>query len=240
MEKYKILIVDDEEDICEILQYNLIKAGYEVDFALSAEEALPKLIKRYHLLLLDIMMAGMSGATMARPLREEYKVTTPIIFVTALDEEKDVLKGFDIGADDYIAKPFSVKEVVARVTAVINRTYARKGIAGAPEVEGLYDGLPEIKVNELAINPHTKRVFIGSNEVVLTKKECEILLLLAVNMDKIFSREDILRKIWRDEGYVVERTVDVHIARLRKKLGEYSDCIVNRSGYGYSFHKRTE
>ena len=100
--------------------------------------------------------------------------------------------------------------------------------------------MPEIKVNELVINPHTKRVFIGSNEVVLTKKECEILLLLAVNMDKIFSREDILRKIWRDEGYVVERTVDVHIARLRKKLGEYSDCIVNRSGYGYSFHKRTE
>lgn len=238
MEKYRILIVDDEEDICEILQYNLIQAGYEVDFALSAEEALPKLIKRYHLLLLDIMMAGMSGATMARLLREEYRITTPIIFITALDEEKDVLKGFSIGADDYIAKPFSVKEVVARVTAVITRSYARKGVAGAPDVAGLYEDIPDIKCGALTINPRTKRVFIEANEVVLTKKECEILVLLAANTDKIYSREDILREIWRDETYVVERTVDVHIARLRKKLGEYSDCIVNRSGYGYSFHKR--
>lgn len=232
MGKYKILVVDDEEDICEILQYNLVKAGYDVDTAQSAEEAIPMLAKNYNLILLDIMMSGISGTKMTQIMKEEYNINIPIIFITALDTEADILKGFSLGADDYISKPFSIKEVIARVGAILNRTYANPLFHKS---NVLVEKKENYKYRNLTIDYNEKRVYINNEEIILTKKECDILILLSENINKIFSRSDILKLVWKDESFVVDRTVDVHIARLRKKLGEYGDCIINRSGYGYSF-----
>jgi Response regulators consisting of a CheY-like receiver domain and a winged-helix DNA-binding domain len=232
MEKYKILVVDDEEDICEILQYNLVKAGYDVDTAQSAEEAIPMLAKNYNLILLDIMMSGISGTKMTQIMKEEYNINIPIIFITALDTEADILNGFSLGADDYISKPFSIKEVIARVGAILNRTYANPLFH---KNNVLIEKKENYKYRNLTIDYNEKRVYINDEEIILTKKECDILILLSENINKIFSRSDILKLVWKDESFVVDRTVDVHIARLRKKLGEYGDCIINRSGYGYSF-----
>lgn len=244
MDKYKILVVDDEEDICEILQYNLSQAGYIVDTAQSSEEALYKLKNQYNLLLLDIMMDGISGLKLAQLLRDEYNNNIPIIFISALDTETDVLNGFNKGGDDYIAKPFSIKEVVARVRAVLaryNRVVAdedhdptdQQQSTGSKEADEII--LKKFTFEDLIVDAYDKRVYIGSNEIILTKKENEILILLTQNVNKIFSRDEILKLVWKDESYVLERTVDVHIARLRKKLGKYGDLIINRSGYGYSF-----
>jgi two-component system, OmpR family, alkaline phosphatase synthesis response regulator PhoP len=229
MEKYRILVVDDEEDICEILKYNLVQSGYEVDTVSSAEDAIPMLKNPYHIILLDIMMAGMSGTTMARLLREDYNIKTPIVFISALDTEPDILKGFSIGADDYISKPFSIKEVIARVGAVLKRVYAANSQAPKEEQRKMFT------FHDFNINYVEKRVYINHEEIILTKKECDILVLLTMNANKIFSRDEILKYVWKDESYVVDRTVDVHIARLRKKLGHYGDLIINRSGYGYCF-----
>ncbi|MEG0517954.1 MAG: response regulator transcription factor [Bacteroidales bacterium] len=244
MDKYKILVVDDEEDICEILQYNLSQAGYIVDTAQSSEEALYKLKNQYNLLLLDIMMDGISGLKLAQLLRDEYNNSIPIIFISALDTETDVLNGFNKGGDDYIAKPFSIKEVTARVKAVLAR-YNRTASEDSHDQDNQQLGTANKEVNEIVLKKFTfeelivdasdKRVYIGKNEITLTKKENEILILLTQNVNKIFSRDEILKLVWKDESYVLERTVDVHIARLRKKLGKYGDLIINRSGYGYSF-----
>lgn len=242
--KSKILVVDDEEDICEILQYNLEKAGYEVKTASSSEEALYMIPKEsFDLLILDIMLGGISGLKLAKLLREDYKNNIPIIFVTALDTEPDILNGFKTGGDDYIPKPFSVKEVVARVGAVLSRyrRLQKKDGQGAPLAgwQNSSNQKPEIEKSEynfgsLNIKAIEKKVTVEGVEVFLTKKEMEILLLLAKFPGKIFSRDDILKLVWKDESYVLERTVDVHIARLRKKLGKAGDLILNRSGYGYS------
>lgn len=244
MVNYKILVVDDEEDICEILQYNLTQAGYTVDTAQSSEEALYKLKNQYNLLLLDIMMDGISGLKLAQLLREEYNNNIPIIFISALDTETDVLNGFNKGGDDYIAKPFSVKEVTARVKAVLTRYYRsaeeeewepHTETAGSGEKAVEETPLKRYVYEDLIVDAIEKRVYIGKEEIVLTKKENEILILLTRTANKIFSREEILKLVWKDESYVLERTVDVHIARLRKKLGKYGDMIINRSGYGYCF-----
>ena len=220
----KILVVDDETDICEILQFNLESEGFSVDTAISAEDALAKLSAEHQIILLDVMMGGMSGFRMAEKLRKQGN-KVPIVFLTAKDTENDLLTGFSIGADDYISKPFSIKEVTARVKAVLSRT----------SQHGHQKDLEEIEVNELKINPETKQVILKNVQILLTKKEFEILLLLVRNPSRVFTREDILNKVWKDEGYVLERTVDVHITRLRKKLGHYGHCIMNRSGYGYCF-----
>lgn len=236
--KYRILVVDDEEDICNILQYNLQKAGYITDTAASAEEALFKMKGQYHLLLLDIMMDGISGLKMAQLLREEYNNDIPIIFISALDTEADILLGFNKGGDDYIAKPFSIKEVLARVNAVLTRTYSTNNDKDKEQGKG-EDEKKNSHVfvhKDLKIEFDKKRVFIASEEIVLTKKENEILILLAQNPNKLYSREEILQLVWKEESYVLERTVDVHIARLRKKLGNCGEWIVNRSGYGYCMH----
>lgn len=244
MVNYKILVVDDEEDICEILQYNLTQAGYTVDTAQSSEEALYKLKNQYNLLLLDIMMDGISGLKLAQLLREEYNNNIPIIFISALDTETDILNGFNKGGDDYIAKPFSVKEVVARVKAVLTRYYrSAEEEEWEPHTETAVTNdksneeapLKRYVYEDLIVDAIEKRVYIGKEEIVLTKKENEILILLTRTANKIFSREEILKLVWKDESYVLERTVDVHIARLRKKLGKYGDMIINRSGYGYCF-----
>ncbi|MDX9747783.1 MAG: response regulator transcription factor [Paludibacter sp.] len=227
MNPYRILVVDDEEDLCEILQFNLETEGYRVDVANSAEEALKLDLSQYHLLLLDVMMGEMSGFKMARVLRENPKnARIPIIFLTAKDTENDRLTGFTIGADDYISKPFSIREVLARVKAVIRRTAI---VEAAPQEEILleYDGL--------VMNLSNKKVFIDGEESQFTKKEFEILKLFLENRNRVFTRDEILSKVWTDEVVVLDRTIDVNITRLRKKVGRFGKNIVTRLGYGYCF-----
>lgn len=233
MEKKKILVVDDEEDLCEILRFNLSNAGYQTDVAYSSEEAFSLLKNGYDLLLLDIMMGGISGIKLAELIRKEYKNDVPIIFITARDSVEDKLKGFGAGADDYIPKPFSVKEVLARVQAILLRSKSiqketEKPVPAQPKSSS-------IKMEGLSINIESKVVEIDGKAIKLTKKEFEILSKLALNPGVIYSRADILDSVWNNESYVLERTVDVHIARLRKKLGNMGAAIVNRSGYGYCF-----
>jgi DNA-binding response OmpR family regulator len=224
----KILIVDDERDICEILEFNLMNEGFEVACAHSAEEAMQKLTPEYDLILLDVMMGGMSGYKMAERLRTEGN-PVPIIFLTAKGTENDMLTGFSVGGDDYIAKPFSIKEVVARTKAVIKRSRAKTGTGNHPCNRRL-------AFDDMVIDIENKEFSIGKDSVFLTKTEFEILVLLAENPNRIFSREDMIAKIWKEAPYITERTVDVHIARLRKKMGDYASVITNRSGYGYKFN----
>ena len=226
MNDYRILVVDDEEDLCEILKFNLENEGYEVDTANSAEEALKMNISSYHLLLLDVRMGEISGFKMANILKKDKKTAqVPIIFITAKDTENDTVTGFNLGADDYISKPFSLREVIARVKAVLRRT-ATSDIEKVPE---------QLSYQSLVIDITKKKVSIDGEEVPLTKKEFEILFLLLQNKGRVFSREDILSRIWSDEVYVLDRTIDVNITRLRKKIGIYGKRIVTRLGYGYCF-----
>ena len=226
MNDYRILVVDDEEDLCEILKFNLENEGYEVDTANSAEEALKMDISSYNLLLLDVMMGEISGFKMANMLKKDKKTAhVPIIFITAKDTENDTVTGFNLGADDYISKPFSLREVIARVKAVLRRT-ATVEAEKAPE---------QITYQTLVIDITKKKVSIDDEEVALTKKEFEILFLLLQNKGRVFSREDILARIWSDEVYVLDRTIDVNITRLRKKIGIYGKRIVTRLGYGNCF-----
>lgn len=229
MNEYRILIVDDEEDLCEILKFNLENENYLVDTANSAEEALKMDLTVYNLLLLDVMMGEISGFKMANMLKKDKKTAgIPIIFITAKDTENDTVTGFNLGADDYISKPFSLREVIARVKAVLRRTSAEKQ-EKAPE---------KLVYQSLVLDIPQKKVSIDDQEVSLTKKEFEILFLLLENKGRVFSREDILNRIWSDEVYVLDRTIDVNITRLRKKIGEYGKCIVTRLGYGYCFEPR--
>jgi DNA-binding response OmpR family regulator len=218
----KILIVDDDHHICEILEFNLRNEGFEVDIALSAEEALKKLSDEFTVILLDVMMGGMSGYGMAETLRAKGN-QIPIIFLTAKDTENDMLTGFSVGGDDYISKPFSIKEVTARIKAVIKSLQKKK----KKNRQLIFDNL--------VIDFETKELMIDEKKITLTKTEFEILVLLAENPERMFSRENIIERVWKDMPYVVERTVDVHITRLRKKLGKHATMIVNRPGYGYRF-----
>lgn len=221
----KILIVDDEADIREILQFNLENAGFSVECASSAEEALEMLSPEHGLILLDVMMGGMSGFAMAEVLRNERGNQIPVIFLTAKSSENDLLTGFSAGGDDYIPKPFSIQEVIARVRAVLRRF--------APAAEDL----PKMLVcGRLKIDVESKLVYMDGEKVVFSKKEFEVLSLLASNPGKIFSREDLINELWKDAPYVLDRTVDVHIARIRSKLGECKGYLTNRSGYGYIFN----
>ncbi len=224
--KEKILIVDDEADIREILKFNLENAGYEVDCAGSAEEALSMFTPSYSLILLDVMMEGMSGFKMAEVLRKEKKTQVPIIFLTARSGENDLLTGFSAGGDDYIGKPFSIHEVLARVKAVIKRS--------RPHAETEKTAQP-IVAGHLRIDVMSKMVYADDTAIVLSKKEFEILSLLASHAGRVYSREEIIGELWKDAPYVLDRTVDVHIARIRSKLGTYKNYLTNRSGYGYCF-----
>ena len=222
----KILIVDDEADIRDILQFNLENAGFVADSASSAEEALDMLGPQHALILLDVMMGGMSGFQMAEVLRNERKNEIPIIFLTAKTSQEDLLTGFSKGGDDYIPKPFSIHEVIARVRAVMRR------LAPVEEkISGMLDFGP------IRIDLESKIVYVENEKVVFSKKEFEVLAFLASGTGKIFSREDLISELWKDAPYVLDRTVDVHIARIRSKLGKYKNFIVNRSGYGYTFNK---
>ena len=217
----RILVVDDEKDICDILQFNLENEGYEVDLANSAEEALSSLTDKHDLIILDVMMGGMSGFKMAERLRKDGK-SVPIIFLTAKNTENDMLTGFSLGGDDYMSKPFSVKELIARVKSVLKRVRSSR-----KELQTLWQH------GGLTVDILNNRVTIDDTEVSLTKKEFEILSLLAQTSPNVYTRSEILNQVWGDNEFVLDRTVDVHITRLRKKLGKYSSIIVNRSGFGY-------
>lgn len=228
MDPYRILVVDDEEDLCEILQFNLESEGFQVDVAHSAEEALLKNIENYNLLLLDVMMGEISGFKMARILRENPKTAkVPVIFLTAKDTENDRLTGFNIGADDYISKPFSIREVIARVKALLRRLESNQAQAATPA--------PMISFDKLEMYLDNKKVLLDGAEISFTKKEFEILKLFLENRNRVFTREEILSRVWPDEVIVLDRTIDVNITRLRKKIGEYGKNIVTRLGYGYCF-----
>ena len=221
--KFKLLLVDDEEDLREILTFNLAGEGYQVSTAANAEEALKMPLEEYHLLILDVMMPGMSGFKLAELIRRDKKLTTPIIFLTAKGTENDLLTGFNIGADDYMAKPFSIKELQARVQAILMRS-----LQGGLDFEE-----SQIEIGTLLIDLDAKQVFVDGEPIDLTKKELEILILLARDPSKVFSREEILDRVWREDVFVMERTIDVHITRIRKKLRGSGIKIINRSGFGY-------
>lgn len=227
--KKRILVVDDEEDLREILQFNLIAAGYDVSTAASSEEVLAMDLTGYALILLDIMMGEISGMSLAGILkRRPDTAAIPIIFITALSTEDDTLRGFDIGADDYITKPFKMREVIARVHAVLRRV---------GNIQQRDDESPFVEFEGIRINTDSKQLTVDGKDVPLTKKEFEILLLLVSNSGRVFSRQEILSKVWDDDVYVLDRTVDVNITRLRKKIGRYGEYIHTRQGYGYSFKK---
>ncbi len=224
----RILVVDDEETLCEVLRFNLEAVGYAVDTAYSAEEALALELDKYSLILLDIMMGDISGVQMARILKSNKATASiPIIFCTAKDTEDDMIAGLDLGADDYIAKPYSIKNVLARVRSVLRRT----GNAAAETENG---GACLSYVN-LVMDLHKKQCTVDGREVRMPRKEFEILAMLLENRGRIFSREEIITAVWPEETVVLYRVVDVNITRLRSKLGDYGKHIVTRSGYGYGF-----
>ena len=222
----RILVVDDEQDLLEILKFNLETEGYEVQTATSAEEAQTLDIASFDLLLLDVMMGGMSGFAMARKLKDNpTTANVPIIFLTARDTENDTVTGFNLGADDYISKPFSLREVMVRVRAVLRRT-ANNVEEGEPQVLS-YQGI--------VMNLDKKTVSIEGEDVPFTKTEFELLHLLLNERGRVFSRQELIERIWPKDVLVLDRTVDVNITRLRKKIGPFAKCIVTRLGFGYYF-----
>lgn len=228
----RILVVDDEQDICEILQYNLETEGYEVVTANSAEEALGLPLQEFGLILLDVMMGEMSGFQMARRLKDNTATAQiPIIFITALDSEDNLVKGLNIGADDYIAKPLSMKEVKARVRAVLRRS-------SQPQLQQtIITADNKICYEGITLDHNAKTATLDGQNLSLTKLEYELLSLLLQHPGKVFSREDLLKYCWPQDVLVLDRTVDVNITRLRKKIGRYGKHIKTRVGYGYCFER---
>lgn len=227
----KILVVDDEFDICEILQYNLETEGFEVVTAYSAEEALGLPLHDFSLILLDVMMGEMSGFQMARKLKNDPATAhIPIIFITALDGEDNLVKGLNIGADDYISKPLSMKEVKARVRAVLRRSApVRQTVLTHDDSKVVYEGI--------TLDLNAKTATCDGEELVFTKLEFELLSFFLQHPNKVFSREDLLKYCWPQDVMVLDRTVDVNITRLRKKIGRFGKQIKTRVGYGYCFEK---
>lgn len=226
----RILIVDDEETLCEVLKLNLENEGYDVDIAFSAEQALNFDIKRYSLILLDIMMGEISGIKFAKMLKADvHTANIPIIFCTAKDSEDDMIMGLNIGADDYITKPYTVRNIVARVKSVLRRTSGYKN--SSPKIEKTN----VLQVEGLMLDLEFKRCIVDGNEVKLAKKEFEVLAYLISHRGKILSREQILSRVWSNEVVVLDRTIDVNITRVRSKIGVYGSYIVTRSGFGYGF-----
>ncbi|MDR1683594.1 MAG: response regulator transcription factor [Candidatus Symbiothrix sp.] len=230
MESTKLLIVDDEDCICEMLRFNFENEGFLVETAASGEEAMEKILSgiKYDLILLDVVMGGISGFRLTESLRKSGNLT-PIIFVTAKNTENDLQTGFSVGGDDYIFKPFSVKEVTARVRAVLKR--------GQWHQSAIKHNADYIAVGDVKVFLESRLLKIKNEIIPVTKTEFEVLRMLIESPNKIHARSEIIKQVWPNESNVLKRTVDVHIARLRKKMGEYSGCILNRSGYGYSFNE---
>ena len=229
MKPAKILVVDDEDTLCEVLRFNLEVTGYDVDVAQSAEEALTKISQTpYNLIILDVMMGETSGFTLARKLKADKDTKDiPIIFLTAKDSEDDMIAGLNIGADDYIFKPYTIRNIVARVGTVLRRTM--------PVEEEPEEDKNVIHVGELSIDTTSRSVYINGNYIRMPRKEYEILKLFVSTPGRVYTREEILSKIWGDDVVVIPRVVDVYVTRLRKKLGDFGDRIMTRSGYGYGF-----
>ena len=224
----KLLVVDDEDTLCEAMRFNLEAEGYEVDTAGSAEEVLAMDVSGYDLLLLDIMMGEISGIQLAKILKANPATASiPIIFCTAKDSEDDMIDGLELGADDYIVKPYSLRNVLARVKTVLRRTYGDKPKGQNDNGNVAYEGL--------TIIPSSKHCIVDGEEVKLPKKEFEILLKLVSNVGRVFTREELLKEIWVNDVIVVDRVVDVNITRIRHKIGKYGSLIKARSGYGYGF-----
>ena len=225
MEQMKILVVDDEQDLCDILLFNLRASGYVAEAVYSAEQAMEKNLASYDMLLLDVMMPGLSGFELAERLKtDDSTARIPIIFLTAKDTEDDALHGFGIGADDYVTKPFSVREVMARVKAVLSRS------TSSPKSQPMnlvYEGL--------SVDLIKKTASVDGNVVELTKTELELLCLFLSHRGQVFSRQELIEKVWPQNVVVTSRTIDVNITRMRKKIGRYAACIVARQGYGYLF-----
>ena len=222
---YRILVVDDEETLCEALRYNLEAEGFTVDVAYSAEEALSLPLQSYSLILLDIMMGAISGMQFAEIIKSRADTTAiPVIFCTAKDAEDDMIKGLDLGADDYITKPYSVRNVLARVRTVLRRAGGESHI-----------GSSVLSYRGVSLDTNSKLCKVDSEEIRLPRKEYELLQFFLENRGVIFSRDELLKRVWRDDVYVIDRVIDVHINRLRRKLGPYGRQIVTRSGYGYGF-----
>ena len=222
LQNKKILIIDDDRDLCEVLKFNLSGEGFIIEIAHSGEEALKRPLKSADMILLDIIMEDMSGFTFAGILRNELKLNTPVIFISARNSESDILEGFNYDADDYVVKPFSMNELLVRIRAVLNRCAVKKKPA-----------LFRISYGEIEFDPGLSRIIVNDEFEELTRKECEILKLIINNPGKIFSREDILKKIWGRETKIELRTVDVHITRIRSKMGEFSHYLKNKAGFGY-------
>ena len=225
----RILIVDDEETLCEVLKLNLENEGYDVDTAFSAEQALTYDLRSYSLVLLDIMMGEISGIKMARMMKADIATADiPIIFCTARDSEDDMVMGLNLGADDYIVKPYTVRNVVARIKSVLRRTSGHKVAQAAARTNSLV-------VEGLHLDMEFKRCTVDGTEVKLTRKEFELLAYLISHRGRVCSREQILSRVWSDEVVVLDRTIDVNITRVRQKIGPYGAYIVTKSGYGYGF-----
>ncbi len=222
---YKILVVDDERDLCEILKFNLETEGYTVETAHSAEEAIQIGPERFDLVLLDVMMDGMSGFSLARKMKaEEPTAGVPIIFLTARDTEDDTVTGFKIGADDYISKPFSIREVMVRIKAVLRRANENREPAASI-----------FRYQGIELNLDRKSVKVDGEDIPFTKTEFELLHLFLEHRGHVFSRQELISRVWPKDVLVLDRTVDVNIARMRKKIGRFSSCIVTRLGFGYYF-----
>ncbi len=246
----KILIVDDEHEICEILKYNLLIEGYNAEIAYSAKEALSLELQSYSLIILDIMMNEINGFELARQLKTNPATKyIPIIFCSALGGEDEHIMGLNIGADDYITKPFRTREVIARVKSVLRRTQISKELSyqiqqatniATIQTKTSSNVKPQeqnITYRRLTIDRNAKLCYIDDAPVKLTKTEYELLLYLLQHRNNIYTREELLEKIWNESESVSIRTIDTNITRLRKKIGEYGSCITTRSGYGYGFQE---
>lgn len=231
--RIKILVIDDEEALCEILKFNLEKEGYEVDCAYSAEEALEMDLSSYSLFMVDIMMDQLSGFDFAKRIRNNQKTeNTPVIFCSALTGEDDKVMGLNIGADDYVTKPFVIGEVLARVRAVLRRTKSAQQIAYNVS-QSIYE--PDITFRELRVDRNEKVCYLQGSQVQLTRTEFDLILFFLTHRNRIYSREEIISKVWGEDVVITHRTIDTNITRLRKKLGEYGNNIVTRQGFGYGF-----
>ncbi len=233
----RILIVDDEESICEILKYNLEIEGYNVTVASSAEEALKLNIPSFSLIILDIMMKEMNGYEFAQRLKSNPKTEfTPIIFCSALSSEDSRIKGLNIGGDDYIVKPFRIREVLARIRSLLRRTKMVRTL----ESQQIATQTPDIEFRTLRIDCKNKLCIINNEPVKLTKTEFELLKFFISNPNCIYTRKEIISNIWGRNNEVTERAIDTNITRLRKKIGEYGDYLTTRLGYGYGFQEQLE
>ncbi len=224
MTKERLLVVDDEKTLCDAIRFNLELEGYEVDTAYSAEDALKLNLKSYNLILLDVMMGRINGFELARKLKSHPDTASiPVIFCTAKDSEDDMVDGLGMGADDYITKPYTIRNLIARVKTVLRRSTSARPTTATLSYEGL------------VIDSRLKLCVVDGEEVTLPRKEFEILSMLMSNPGNIFSREEILKRVWPEEVIVFNRVVDVNITRLRAKIGRYGRQIITRSGYGYGF-----